>query len=255
MESTLPTTKVRRILQIAHEAQEIADTQARLRHLLAGALLLVGADVGCLFVFDATRPHVPVVGILEGHGHRNPSTVLAQYAQGDNFDIMAQQIRATFARSGSVLARRRQELINDRDWYRSVYLNEFRRWWGFDHSIYSMLTHGTAHVGMSVNRSFGGGKFEPQDQDLIETFHLACARVATESLHRNVAQSNKMRRDALAPRARDTLDCLLRGASTKDVSDELGLSPNTVRHYTKAIFRAFDVRSRSELLAHWHSET
>lgn len=248
------STKVRRILQVAHEAHEIADVGARFRHMLSSALLLVGADVGCLFVFDSAQPQVPVVSMLEGHTPRRAQAVLSEYAQGDHFDILAQQIRANFTPASPVLARRRQELIDDRSWYASVYVNDFRRWWGFDHSIYSMQARGTAHIGMSVNRSFGSAAFEHEDQELIEILHLAFSRLAMESASSSQKLFCAARSAALPPRARETLDCLLRGASTKDIAAQLAISPNTVHHYCKMVFRAFDVRSRSELLARWHAE-
>jgi DNA-binding CsgD family transcriptional regulator len=251
-EVTVPAAKVRRILQIAHEAHEIEGHEARLRHALSGVCELVGADVGVIFVFRSPDASVPALGVMQGYSPERAPAVMGEYAaRGDRFDLMAQRMRASFDGSTPVLARRRQELVDDRSWYNSEYVNEFRRRWGFDHSIYSMLSTGAMHVGMSVNRSFGGSPFETADQTLVEIFHLAVARVAAQSIPRSATLSHDARRAALAPRVSDTLDCLLRGASNKDIAEELQLSPNTVHHYTKIIFRAFGVRSRSELLAGW----
>jgi DNA-binding NarL/FixJ family response regulator len=53
----------------------------------------------------------------------------------------------------------------------------------------------------------------------------------------------------LSPRMRQTLDCLLAGDSEKQIARKLALSPHTVHVYVKALYRGFDVCSRSELLA------
>ena len=47
---------------------------------------------------------------------------------------------------------------------------------------------------------------------------------------------------------RQTLGCLLEGASEKEAAARLGLSWHTVHGYIKALHRRFGVRSRAELL-------
>jgi DNA-binding CsgD family transcriptional regulator len=246
--------KVRRVLGIAHDALEIPDSDARLRYGLAGICELVGADIGVIFVFGSAAAAVPLAGAMHGMPRERERAVMAEYAmQGDKFDLIAQRLRASFSGAEPVLAKRRQDLVDARTWYNSEYFNEFRRNWGFDHSIYSMLSIGSTHTGMSVNRSFGGKAFNVEDRSLIELFHLAVAKVAKDAMSRDTTLSNDARRAELSPRTRDTLACLLRGISTKDIAEELTLSENTVRHYTKAVFRTFKVTSRSELVARWFS--
>lgn len=59
----------------------------------------------------------------------------------------------------------------------------------------------------------------------------------------------------LTPRQRQTLALLLAGRSTKEIADDLGISPHTATDHTKAIFRQFGVGSRAALLAHlWHEK-
>jgi DNA-binding CsgD family transcriptional regulator len=53
----------------------------------------------------------------------------------------------------------------------------------------------------------------------------------------------------LPPRQSQTLDLLLAGLGDKEIADRLGISPHTVNHYTKAIYRRFGVRSRATLIA------
>ena len=55
----------------------------------------------------------------------------------------------------------------------------------------------------------------------------------------------------LSPRLRETLDCLLDGASEKQIAKRLELSPHTVHGYVKLIYRHFKVKSRAQLLSRW----
>jgi DNA-binding NarL/FixJ family response regulator len=52
----------------------------------------------------------------------------------------------------------------------------------------------------------------------------------------------------LSPRQRETLRCLLEGASEKQAAKKLNLSRHTVHLYVTALYRRFDVHSRAELL-------
>lgn len=56
-------------------------------------------------------------------------------------------------------------------------------------------------------------------------------------------------RPHVSPRATEVLSLLLRGESEKRIARQLQLSPHTVHHHVKAIYRAHDVTSRAELLA------
>jgi DNA-binding NarL/FixJ family response regulator len=53
----------------------------------------------------------------------------------------------------------------------------------------------------------------------------------------------------LSPRLRETLDCLLAGASAKDVARDLGVSVHTAREYVQSLYRRFDVTTQAELMA------
>ncbi|MBV8727117.1 MAG: response regulator transcription factor [Candidatus Eremiobacteraeota bacterium] len=48
---------------------------------------------------------------------------------------------------------------------------------------------------------------------------------------------------------RRVYDALLEGSSTKDIAEKLGRSPNTIRNHIAAVFIAFRVKSRAQLLA------
>jgi DNA-binding CsgD family transcriptional regulator len=53
----------------------------------------------------------------------------------------------------------------------------------------------------------------------------------------------------LAPRVRETLECLLAGESEKQTAARMRISPHTIHVYVKRLYRHYAVCSRGELLA------
>jgi DNA-binding CsgD family transcriptional regulator len=73
-----------------------------------------------------------------------------------------------------------------------------------------------------------------------------------EWLHRNesaVSLEVSRRVPELPPRQKQVLHYLLQGDSLKEIANKLEISPHTVGDYVKKIYKAFNVNSRSELLA------
>ncbi len=56
-------------------------------------------------------------------------------------------------------------------------------------------------------------------------------------------------RFGLSGRERDVLSELVRGRTIATIAGELGVSENTAKAHTKAIYRKLDVHTREELLA------
>lgn len=248
-------TKVRSVIELAHEADEITDQDARLQHALTGLCALVGADVGSIFVFNNPVPTTPDAGFIHGYTPSQTQAVLAEYAARTvAFDLVARNLRAQFRASAQPLAKCRRDLVDDRTWYNSPFVNDARRRWGVDDCIYSLHRIGSSSLGIGLNRSFGSTAFTVKDRALLEIFHLAIARVAADSLRSRMQSFRNSGIAMLPPRAREILDRLLLGASNKDIAEQMQISPNTVHHYCKLVFRAFEVRSRSELIARWFAD-
>ena len=55
--------------------------------------------------------------------------------------------------------------------------------------------------------------------------------------------------EALPPRVRRVLRCLLDGLSEKEAARALRLTPHTVHSYVKILYQRLGVRSRAQLLA------
>jgi DNA-binding NarL/FixJ family response regulator len=76
------------------------------------------------------------------------------------------------------------------------------------------------------------------------TVHTSAAAPVRRSMEA-IADASTL---ALPPRVKQTLECLLRGASEKEVAGMLGISVHTVHTYVKVLYRHLCVRSRAELL-------
>lgn len=253
--------RVHRVLTLVREGGEIADRAEQEAHLLQGLCGIVGGEVAVRFEFDAEVSPRPVAGFVHGLAASETESMFHAYmVGGDGFDLMASRIRTEYAISAEtettpVATCTRGELVADREWYRSSYVNDHRRGWGIDHCVYSVMRAGDAHFGMSINRGFGDAPFSTEERELVQIFHLETAWLARRRRARieppGPSPELGARRASLAPRVREVLDALLRGAADKEIAANLAISPHTARQYVKVVYRAFEVTSRAELSAKW----
>ena len=59
--------------------------------------------------------------------------------------------------------------------------------------------------------------------------------------------------DSLSRRRHQVATAVLGGASVKDIADQFGLSPHTIRNHLKVVYRQLGVSSRAELQRRFHS--
>jgi DNA-binding CsgD family transcriptional regulator len=118
-----------------------------------------------------------------------------------------------------------------------------------DHRLESVVPVAGAKVRACValfRRHPGREPFSSRERSMLDLFHSESAWLYRLDLPL-VSPAGL----SLTPRQRQTLQLLLSGHGEKQIAAHLGLSPNTVHHYVKAIHRHFRVSSRSELLARW----
>jgi DNA-binding CsgD family transcriptional regulator len=95
---------------------------------------------------------------------------------------------------------------------------------------------------LQLERTGDAPPFSREERDLVHLFHLELA-------NRLLSPPATTEWPQLSPRQSATLECLLGGASEKEVAGRLGLSPHTVHQYVKMLYRRFGVSSRAQLLA------
>ena len=138
----------------------------------------------------------------------------------------------------------RRDAIGDRDWYRGFFFNEFMRPAHLDDAI--TMRHRTDDQirHLVLQRADHDRPFEKRDVRKLRLLGIELGRAFGKSL----ASSGPSIMD-LAPRLRQVLLCLLRGASEKQVALRLGISRHTVHDYVKSLHQRFGVSSRGELLS------
>ncbi|WP_228565035.1 helix-turn-helix transcriptional regulator [Myxococcus sp. AB036A] len=148
---------------------------------------------------------------------------------------------------GHVVTARREELVEDRDWYGAPYVEHYLRPMGLDVAVYSCLwSHSPGVVqGIGIHRGLSGRVFDDADRELMHVFHVECRGMLSPQTPMEDAALDPR----LAPRERQTLDLLLWGLGDKQIAAQLGISRFTVNQYTKAIYRRFGVQSRTALIA------
>lgn len=251
MSQTLRRDQVTGLLRIVHEAYEMRpDRDARREHVLRGLCALIGGDTAGLVDFPGAPArgtpgkNLVTCGFSEAEGRE--AFTIYNSSQGSIRNPALPAIAARAKRAGTAAARR-EEMIEDRDWYRTEYVSDVRRRWRIDHSLYAVTVGRSGPtIGLAFCRGDGRQPFSEEDRALVEVFAAECQAILGD-----FPDPLSLLRAELPPRAREVHDLLLRGAAAKDVAAAMCISLHTVNQYTKMVFRKFDVGSRAELLARW----
>jgi DNA-binding NarL/FixJ family response regulator len=149
--------------------------------------------------------------------------------------------------AGPLVTRCRQQLVLDREWYRSPELNEIRRPLGLDDLLASRvrLTRSDGVFTVTLNRRLGEQPFHSRERRLLHVF----LQKMSPHLVRALALPAAGVFNGLPYRLQATLRCLLDGDSEKQAALRLGLSRFTLHEYVCNLYRHFAVSSRPELLA------
>jgi DNA-binding CsgD family transcriptional regulator len=243
----LPASRVRELLRLLGEMREILDSGGNaLRHAAEGLLELVGADAGGFAL--GPRGTLPGDNISQVIVAGFPSSQEAQVRRlyvaehGSAVDPAAAVVVLAQSQGTSTVARR-YELVDDRTWYGSDFVNAFRRPWRLDDSIYGAFHDADERfIGVGCFRSWGSRNFNERERALAQLFVEECTGWILQRGQRGEG-------DALTPRQRETLRYLLEGNCAKEIASKLGLSLFTVKEYVKAVYRANGVTSQAELMA------
>jgi DNA-binding CsgD family transcriptional regulator len=200
----------------------------------------------------------------EGKWSRPQSAVERISVFGTGFDLRGRELYAEYMRRvtpagdpifralqrvpGRLVTRTRRQLVSDAVWYRSVIWNDFHRPSKIDGQLTSVSQIGDdgAISAICLHRAPGEREFSSRDRRLLRFFHAELGPL----VGRPLVSATEPRLDALPPRLRQTLACLLEGDSEKQAAARLGLSLATTHEYVTALYRRFKVSSRAQLMAH-----
>ncbi len=150
---------------------------------------------------------------------------------------------------GASLTRTRRQLVPDREWNSSPFVNDRLRPDGMDDGLLSRVGVPVAGVVYTtvIMRPVERRVYSPRDARLVERLHAALA----PHLGRSLLVTTQPNLTGLSPRLRQLVGCLLDGDSEKQAAARLFLRPSTVHDYVKRLYRHFEVHSRPELIAYF----
>ena len=250
-EPTLLETDVRAMVRLLCRAAEApGGRMARKRLLMQAMAELIGADRWSWIVARAdSRHHNPgVVEFLhEGFTDEEYGRYVAttQDRRHPPVEYAALNDLRRFSRH---FTRSWEQLVPAELWYGQANRRRLEAV-GFEHIMYSvyLLDDEGLFSGLAWMRSAGAPNFSPRERRIA---HIITGEVPW--LHDDAALAQ--RGDAVAPlspRLRTVLTLLIDGRTVRQIAEALGLSPQTVADYTKAIHKRFGVRSRAQLLRYF----
>lgn len=87
-----------------------------------------------------------------------------------------------------------------------------------------------------------------RDQDLIDRVHEVLQQASSDRRERDRLRDVRRRLDALTPREREVLDCVVAGHANKVIAMDLGVSQRTIELHRARVMRKMAVRSLAELV-------
>jgi DNA-binding CsgD family transcriptional regulator len=237
--------EMRRALRLALDLRDfVPGTEDQCRHLSASVGSMVGACVTMCLEIEGV-PHAPRIVDVYDQGWSDAGTrkhFVAYVAnQAHRQDPLALGI-SNASRPGQVVTRARRQLVEDKAWYQSEHVDEYRHPSGLDDCIYSIFVGPRMSRCLSMHRPWNGKPFTERDRALVHVLHTECAALLEKNADLAIVET-------LNRRLRQTLEGLVRGLSEKQLADELALSQHTLHGYVKTLYRRLGVSSRGELHA------
>jgi DNA-binding CsgD family transcriptional regulator len=239
------------IYRLIGECRDLgADTQAWFGHFLAGFGRLVGAPVvtgGHVAGWSTEQPQALLMLDMGWRGEYERKQFAQWLALGDMGSDFFYARMIHLRRK--LVTRYRRELVADSEWYDSWFFNEYRKVGAIDDCLMTCYhcPDSDLNQGVALHRDTNDPPFGERERRLAHWLHHELGPL----VERQLASARQPSAWPLAPRLRQTLQCLLEGDSEKQAAVRLGLSRQTIHDYVKALYRHFDVSSRAELLALW----
>ena len=253
----LSAAQARAIWKLVNECRELGDDRVAWRaHCLNEVGRLVDSDLGVLGEMGGCQElKLRDMGVTFSWRSDFPGTsaldpMVAKFRTDPNLSpAMMAYHEENRSVGGKCLSHK--ELIEDRDWYRSVDYQYIQEPFGMDAIMWCFRRLGAGladeSCGLVLVRQKGRRSFNPRDRTLVRELNAMLAGLVGGPLARYRDPSPS----ELPRRTRQVLACLLEGDSDKQIAARLRIASSTVNEYTKAIYRFFGVNARTELMARW----
>jgi DNA-binding CsgD family transcriptional regulator len=241
------------MLDLQHRLHTAAvDEIARRRMWIDGMCRIVAAPIGVLVVheIDGTVPGGLASADTAGTDAEISQRLARALLGADQPDPAAVKLVKKVGRreKDGIITCTRAELIDDDQWYGHSHVRTVREPMGLDDTVYSARKLDDRLIAcLALFRPWNHRQaFRSSERDVVDLLHAQC-----DWVYRDDAPPASLEALALSRREKQTLLKLLDGRSEKQIAREMRLSPNTVHHYVKSIYRRLGVSSRGELSAKW----
>jgi DNA-binding CsgD family transcriptional regulator len=241
--------EIRSVFRLLGEMRELkARTAAWQEHMIVGLCRFTGARQGASMHWRGftSAGRIELLDFSAG-GWAEPSSALLWAEMMRREDWRGDPIlNRTSPIRHAVATRVREQLVDDRDWYRSEVVQAIAQIAKVDNPLVSFFRRNPPDEvsGISLQRGANDRRFSERDRRLLHLFNLERRRLYDSGAFDRVEESRE-----LSPRLKQVLDLLLVGDGEKQVARKLGLSKHTVNDYVKGLYKRFDVHSRGELMA------
>ncbi len=247
--------QVKSVIALLSRVAGVQSEHQRMVTLLGGLCHLLGAEVAGLLIDENFRAGAltPILPIAESGWTTDMRRAMCarELFEGPAWHqepgVQELKRRALSARPGEVMTFRRHDLVADDVWARSAMARALEPL-GLDHPLYSLwfIKPPAVVQALVLTRHRNAEPFDVDSRELLRLIHTEWAPRFRTALRPSTGPAL-----SLTPREAATLAALLRGSSVKEIAGELELSVHTVNQYVKAVYRAYSVRSRAELLARY----
>jgi DNA-binding CsgD family transcriptional regulator len=252
---SLSACDLRSLYLLIGECKELGADPVALRiHLLRGLLRILDAAHGSCFEMERVIDPGPIYGSMRLAFFVDTGLTDADVRRayrdltlaGVEFTCKGLSIPVGPRDAGPVGTYIRRQMMDDRAWYGSDFVQEQMRRTGLDDFVGSrLLTSAESAFSLGAQRAVGERPFCRRECLLLRL----CVADVLPLLGTQLASKDAPSVSALAPRLRQVLLGLFDGDSEKQIAARLKISRHTIHEYLRRLHQAFDVSSRGQLLA------
>ena len=246
--------EIKAVTNLVHECVDLgADAFVWRDHLIHGLLDLLNADVAV--IFDAMH----LAPLSETHSPQ--MLAFAEVGMDDaiqraflEFTTAVSPLESSYEKTfseqlqaGKLLTACNSDFLSEEQWRADVLYVFYFRQIGLQNIVqarYSQSADAPAYS-IALNRSTGRRQFSERECNLLT---YCFSQVVSLYGTRLAMVGTKSPLDGLRPRDRDVLYLVLCQFTENKIAATLGISPHTVRDYSKRLNRSFQVQSREQLL-------
>ena len=251
--SELRFHEIKAVTNLVHECVDLgSDAFIWRNHLIRGLLGLLDADVAvihdAMHLAPLSKKHPPqMLAFVEVGMDDVIRAAFSEFTTSlSPLDCSYEKAFSENLQTGHLLTARNSDFLTEEQWQADILYDFYMRRIGLANIVqtrYSQSADAPAYS-IALNRSTGRRQFSERECNLL----TYCFSQVVSLYGTRLETVGKSPLDGLRPRDRDVLYLVLCLFTEKKIASSLGISPHTVRDYSKRLNRSFNVQSREQLL-------